>query len=102
MSFTFGEGEHRPSWGEEETVASTLGVIAHRLIGLALVGDKGERELPIGVEGLFLAHLRRRCWLGNWRRRSRLRVRICCRRVLRLRSFGDCDQGDEGEKGRQS
>ena len=30
--------------GEEESVSRALGVVAHRLIGLALVGDKGERE----------------------------------------------------------
>ena len=65
--FALGEGEHSPLMGEEEAVASTLGVVAHRLIGLALVGDKGERELPVGVEGLFLAHLRRRPRLGNRR-----------------------------------
>jgi hypothetical protein len=50
--FALGEGEHRPLRGEEETVARTLDVVAHGLIGLALVWDEGERELPIGVEGL--------------------------------------------------
>src|SRR5829696_223756 len=40
-------------------VACTLGVVAHRLIGLALVGDEGKRELLVGVEGFSLAHLRR-------------------------------------------
>jgi hypothetical protein len=40
--FTVGEGERSPIFGEEETVA-------HCLIGLAHVGNEGERELPVGI-----------------------------------------------------
>jgi hypothetical protein len=47
--FTVGEGERSPIFGEEETVACTLGVVAHCLIGLAHVGNEGERELPVGI-----------------------------------------------------
>jgi hypothetical protein len=49
ISLAVGEGEHRPLSGEVEAVACTLSVVAHRLLGLALVGDKGERELRVGV-----------------------------------------------------
>ena len=49
MFFTFGEGEQSPLRGEEEAVARPLGIVAHRLITLALVGDKVERELPVGI-----------------------------------------------------
>ena len=43
---TVGEGEPSPIFGEEEAVACTLGVVAYRLVGLALVGDKGEGSFP--------------------------------------------------------
>src|SRR5215217_3803934 len=93
-SLAVGEGEPSPLFGEEEAVASTLGVVAHRLVGLAFVGDEGERELPVGVEGLFLAHLRRP---------PRLILRTSRRGVVvGVWGFGGCDQGGEGsEEGKQ-
>jgi hypothetical protein len=96
---TVGEGEHSPLMGEEEAIASTLGIVAHRLVGLAFVGDERERELPVGVEGIFLAHLRRRR-LGNRRPRSRLIVRTSRRGVVTLSvgGLGDWDQGGEGSE----
>jgi hypothetical protein len=67
--FALGKGEGSPLMGKEEAVAGALGIVGHRFLCLALVGDKGERELPVGVEGLFLAHaLRRRLRLGGDRR----------------------------------
>src|ERR687897_2089205 len=94
-SLAVSEGEHSPLFGEEEAVASTLGVVAHRLVGLAFVGHEGERELPVGVEGLFLAHLRSR--------RPRLILRTSRRGVVvGVWGFGGCDQGGEGsEEGKQ-
>jgi hypothetical protein len=86
--------------GEEEAVASTLGVVAHRLVGLALVGDEGEREFLVGVERLLLAHLRRR-WLEK---RPRLIVRTSHRGVVEIGvgGLGGGDQGGEGsEEGKQ-
>src|SRR5215211_8738267 len=86
---------------EEEAVASTPGVVAHRLISLALVGDEGEREFLVGVERLFLSHLRRR--LGNRCPRSRLIGRTSCRGVVVLSfgGLGGCYQGGEGSEGKQ-
>src|SRR5688500_13160061 len=85
--------------GEVEAIASTLGIVAHRLVGLAFVGDEREWELPVGVEGIFLAHLRRRR-LGNRRPRSRLIVRTSRRGVVTLSAggLGGCYQGGEGSE----
>src|SRR5215208_3253077 len=102
MPFALGEGERSPLFGEVEAVASTPGVVAHRLVGaLALVGDKGERKLLVGVEGLSLAHLRRRR-LGNWCLSPRLIVRTCHRVVvLGARGLGGWDQHGEGKQGQR-
>jgi hypothetical protein len=45
-SFVLGEGETNPLMGEEEPVASTLGIVARCLTGLALVGIKESGSFP--------------------------------------------------------